>query len=290
MPSSSSSSDEAAGSSDSSSAEQAPGAKKRKAEDGGDVVVSSNSSSDESSESSEEEVAKKKKKGKKDKKKKGKEKKKKKGKSKKDKKDKKGKKEKKDKKNKKAAKKEKRLKKAKRDAVSTQFGKYGVLKAEDFYNKKPEFLCWAMEVKAQNIDHLGQMEMKNLFKEYIEDYNTATMPSKKYYNLQTWDNMMAKKQHKKKVGDEMSEAQKAALASFDDEKARKEEIKHLQAKKHEDAITKEVQKFRTDKAKVEEMKTQERLRTQVEMLNKAGLSKEAEKIKQKMVVYEDAPQ
>merc|ERR1712060_408141 len=87
------------------------------------------------------------------------------------------------------------------------------------------------EGKNAKIDHLGQMEMKNLFKEYIEDYNTATMPSKKYYNLQAWDNLMAKKRHKKNVGDEMSDAQKAALASFDDEKARREELKHLQAKK-----------------------------------------------------------
>merc|ERR1711957_776153 len=134
--------------------------------------------------------------------------------------------------------------KAQRDAVSTQFGKFGVLKAEDFFNKKPEFLAWALEVKKENTDTMGQMEMKNLFKEYIEDYNTATMPSKKYYNLQLWDAMMSKKRQQKKRGDDMSDAQKTALASFDDEKARREEIKHLQAKKHDDIITNEVRKMR----------------------------------------------
>mmetsp|Transcript_22802 Transcript_22802/g.45839 ORF Transcript_22802/g.45839 Transcript_22802/m.45839 type:complete len:359 (+) Transcript_22802:38-1114(+) len=185
-------------------------------------------------------------------------------------------------KNKKAAKKAKKLERAKRDSVSMQFGKYGVIKAEDFYNKKPEFLLWAMEVKKQATDNMGQMEMKNLFKEFIEDYNTATMPSKKYYNLAAWDAMMGKKMQKKKRDDDMSEAQKAALACFDDEKARREEIKHLQAKKQEDIVTNEVRRMRADKTKVESMKKQEKLRTQIEMLNKAGLSKEAEKVKSKL--------
>merc|ERR1719343_226107 len=108
------------------------------------------------------------------------------------------------------------------------------------------------------------------------------MPSKKYYNLQTWDTLMSKKRQRKNRGDDMTEAQKSALASFDDEKARREEIKHLQAKKAEDTITKEVRKMRTDKAKVEEMKTRERLKTQMDMLNKAGLSKEADKLKNKL--------
>merc|ERR1719291_134972 len=100
------------------------------------------------------------------------------------------------------------------------------------------------------------------------------MPSKKYYNLQVWDSMMSKKRQQKKRGDDMSDAQKAALASFDDEKARREEIKHLQAKKHDDIITNEVRKLRVDKAKAEEMKSQDRLRTQMDMLNRTGNVKE----------------
>merc|ERR1719343_1152380 len=108
------------------------------------------------------------------------------------------------------------------------------------------------------------------------------MPSKKYYNLQTWDTLMSKKRQRKNRGDDMTEAQKAALASFDDEKARREEIKHLQAKKQDDIITSEVRKMRVNKAKVEEMKSQERLRTQMDMMNKAGNFKEASKIKDRL--------
>jgi len=188
---------------------------------------------------------------------------------------------KKDKKSKKSTKRkgkkvDKRRNRATRDSVSNQFGKYGVIKAEDFFAKKPEFLLWAMEVKKENTDAMGQMQMKDLFKEYIEDYNTATMPSKKFYNLQLWDAQQTAKLSKKRT--DMTETQRAALASFDDERARREEIKHLQAKKQEAAITDEVRRMKADKGKVEEMKHQGRLRVQMDMLTKSGFQTEANKI------------
>merc|ERR1712194_64045 len=139
------------------------------------VEVGSDSDGGSDSSSSEEDKKKKKKDKKKDKKKKKDSKKKKKKDKKKDKKGKKDKKKKKGKKEKKTD--------SHRDSCSNQFGKYGVIKSEDFFNKKPEFLAWASEVKKENTDEMGQMKMRELFKEFIEDYNTATMPQKKYYNL-----------------------------------------------------------------------------------------------------------
>lgn len=257
-------------------------------------IESAGDSGSESGSSSSEEDKKKKKKKEKDKKaKKKKEKGKDKKKKKKDKKDKKGKKEKKekkaagkkDKKGKKGGK--KKLNKANRDAVSQQFGKYGIIKPEDFFNKKPEFLLWAMEVKKENTDAMGQMQMKDLFKEYIEDYNTATMPSKKYYNLNQWDQLQTNKRSKKIRGDDMTDAQRAALASFDDERARREEIKHLQAKKQEAQINDEVRKMRQDRSKVDDMKHQTLLRTQMDVLNKSGHMKEASKIAERLAPGED---
>merc|ERR1719361_2579203 len=139
------------------------------------------------------------------------------------------------------------------------------------YSLKRSFIrIWPMEVKKENTDAMGQMRMKDLFKEYVEDYNTATMPSKKYYNLQSWDQLQTSKRSKKIRGEDMTDAQKAALASFDDERARREEIKHLQAKKQEMQITDEVRRMRSNKDKVEEMKHQERLRVQMTMLNRSG--------------------
>merc|ERR1712151_730520 len=89
---------------------------------------------------------------------------------------------------------------------------------------------------------------------------------------------MSKKRQARKRGDDMTDAQKASLTSFDDEKARREEIKHLQAKKQEEMITTEVREMKADKEKVSNMQTQARLKTQMDMLHKAGHSKEAQKI------------
>jgi len=275
-------------SSDSGSDEEKDDSKKKGNNDAAaEVVVSdegSDSDSDEDSSSSED-----KKKKKKDKKKKGKKKKDaKKGKQdKKDKKDKKGKKDKKDKKGK--SKKDKKKKKVKETlkkkkqlgelgSCSNQFGKYGILKAEDFFNKKAEFLVWAMEVKKANTDAMGQMQQKDLFKEYMEDYNTATMPSQKYYNLQAWDTKQSYKRQKRAKNNEMDDAGKAALASFDDEAARREEIRHQQAKKQEQALQDEVRRMRGDKSKVEEMRHQSQLRTHMDQLNRAGQTEQAAKI------------
>merc|ERR1712054_311812 len=148
-------------------------------------------------------------------------------------------------------------KKKNASSVTHQFGKFGIIKAEDFFNKKPEFMAWAMEVKKSNTDMLGQMQMKDLFKEYVEDYNTATMPSEKYYDLTAWDSKMAAKRQKKKRGDEMTDAQRASLASFDDESARKEEQKANEAKKQEKALQEQLERLRADKSKVANMRKQE---------------------------------
>merc|ERR1712039_1012508 len=198
------------------------------------------------------------------------------------------KKKKKDKKDKDKKKKKKKDKtNANREAVSNQFGKYGVIKGEDFFNKKPEFLCWASEVKKENTDEMGQMKMRELFKEFIEDYNTATMPNKKYYNLNAWDQKRNNIRAKRMKGQEQEQAQRASLASFDDERARKEEIKTLQAKKESDALSSELGKLRMDKQKAEAMQQQERLRAQRDLLNKAGHSEKAAELNNRLRPGED---
>ncbi|CAK8991726.1 unnamed protein product [Durusdinium trenchii] len=255
----------------SSSSSDSSDEEEKKKEDGS----GSDSDSDDTSESSSDK--KKKKKAKKEKKKK-----------KKDKKYKKAKKKKGDKKAKKKKDKKKKKKKgddtteAMRGSVSNQFGKYGIIKAEDFFNKKAEFMLWAQEVRKVNTDILGQMQLKDLFKEYVEDYNTATMPSKKYYNIRVFEQQVANKRRKKKAESVIDTALQSSLASFDDEKARRDEVLALRAKKQESQISSEVQRLRMNKDKAEEMKHQAVLKTQAAMLNKAGQVEAAGKINQRL--------
>ena len=120
-----------------------------------------------------------------------------------------GKKEKRDKKSKKRSKKERTGKDgAPRGAVGdAQFGKYGIIKETDLWERQPEFHAWLQEVKERNPETLQKWEERDLFKaravqapapaaplthrwsavqEFMEDFNTATLPHKKFYSLQRW--------------------------------------------------------------------------------------------------------
>ena len=39
--------------------------------------------------------------------------------------------------------------------------------------KRSEFLLWAVEVKGVNVEHLGRPEERELFLDYVEDFNTG---------------------------------------------------------------------------------------------------------------------
>jgi hypothetical protein len=60
-------------------------------------------------------------------------------------------------------------------AAVQDFGKHGFIRETDMASKQPEFMLWAMEVKGANVELLGRLEEKELFKEYMEDFNTGTL-------------------------------------------------------------------------------------------------------------------
>ena len=54
------------------------------------------------------------------------------------------------------------------------------------YLKREEFLMWLSETKRVNVEATTPSEEKKYFEEFVECYNTATFPSKKYYNFKCW--------------------------------------------------------------------------------------------------------
>lgn len=85
-----------------------------------------------------------------------------------------------DKKRKKEKKEKKEGKEEKHRGASTNvFGKYGILRESDQFRKQQEFTLWLLEVKKISPDQLSQNETKKLFLDYMEDYNTATLPHEK---------------------------------------------------------------------------------------------------------------
>lgn len=44
----------------------------------------------------------------------------------------------------------------------------------DAYAKRNEFILWALDVRKTDVENLGKFEERDLFKDYMEDYNTGT--------------------------------------------------------------------------------------------------------------------
>ena len=93
---------------------------------------------------------------------------------------------------KKKKKKEKKKEKKKGGAMQgacdqDEFGKYGIVREADYFRKTREFEAWCAEVKKLPAFTGAKRELIELFLEYAEDYNTATMPHEKYYDLDKWE-------------------------------------------------------------------------------------------------------
>jgi hypothetical protein len=67
------------------------------------------------------------------------------------------------------------------------WGKYGIIKLSDLPHKQRSFNVWLEEVKKIPGFNGPKYELHNLFKEYAEDYNTATLPHIKYYDYEKWE-------------------------------------------------------------------------------------------------------
>jgi len=86
-------------------------------------------------------------------------------------------------------KREKKEKKKKRKAV-TEWGKYGVISETDMYNKEAEYRTWLVEERLVNPETISKEQNKKEFARFIEDYNTATLPHKKYYDMAKYERRM----------------------------------------------------------------------------------------------------
>ena len=111
------------------------------------------------------------------------------------------------KKEKKARKKDKKEKKEKKEKKSSRgrnggqdaksartavnqdvYGRYGIVRATDMYAKQREFEAYMSEVKMLP-GALGgpKREVMEHFADFMEDYNTATMPHEKFYDYERWE-------------------------------------------------------------------------------------------------------
>lgn len=142
-------------------------------------------------------------------------------------------------------------------ASGSTWGKHGIIKEADYHDKQEEFLAWLSEVKGVQQEALGPRETKEHFSTFCEDYNTATLPSDKYYNLRTW---YLNDQHRKAKEAAMADANNGGgfeRSSFDDEAERKRDLQRQRAMR-EDGISRVMAKaMREGEGLVQDMREQE---------------------------------
>ena len=157
-----------------------------------------------------------------------------------------------------------------------QFGKYGIIKESDLSANRRSFDAWLAEVKGVASFTGPKWELQNYFKDFCEDFNTATMPHEKYYDLEKWEMEEYERQRAK------AEETAAKTGST----ARSDEIRH-----REEMIRKEEEKKRAEldmvrqtlkSGKIEEMKAQAALRTELEIAYKTGDQAKVKKLKKKL--------
>lgn len=181
---------------------------------------------------------------------------------------------KKEKKEKRSSKDKARAKQATRGAIGHEYGKYGLIRDTDMYSKRPEFQLWAMEVKKIDIEAMPRSEEKEMFKDYMEEYNTATLPHKKYYDLDMYEKQQAAKAARKGISAKEGAVERTA---FDDEMERKREMAEERKRLAAERMQRAYNELRTtDKAK--DMREQQMLRSQMELAYKTGDHKKAEKL------------
>ncbi|KAK9905919.1 hypothetical protein WJX75_008954 [Coccomyxa subellipsoidea] len=154
-----------------------------------------------------------------------------------------------------------------------RFGKYGIVRETDFERFRSEFVMWAAEAKGVNVESLPKWEEKDFFKTYMEDYNTGTLPHKKYYDLDLYERKRALKAAKKGATLEAEKAQ------FNDEA-------DVAARRHREAMAAQQERLReaynelkyTAPDKVEAMRDQEMTRMQMNLAYRTGDRDTAEKL------------
>ena len=155
-----------------------------------------------------------------------------------------------------------------------EYGKYGIIRETDMYSKNSEFTLWALEVKNVDVDVLPLYEEKELFRTYMEDYNTATLPHRKYYDIAAYE-----KEKAAKVG--KMDDRSLGPRFIDDEAERRKELIMERQKEQQERLRAAYEELKTtDKA--EAMRQQDMLRAKMSLAYRTGDQQEAQRLAEKL--------
>ncbi|KDO17973.1 hypothetical protein SPRG_21780 [Saprolegnia parasitica CBS 223.65] len=164
-------------------------------------------------------------------------------------------------------------------AAVNEYGKYGILRETDFHAKAVSFQAWLRDVKKIPDFNGPKYEAMDHFRDYMEDYNTATLPHAKYYDIEKYEQRkLAKEQAKRAKRHKPRPAEEEATAYAERMRQRAE------ANKKEFALILQTM----DRSKIESMREQQRLRDQMQMHYKAGNMDEARRLEHLLTKKDEA--
>jgi len=163
--------------------------------------------------------------------------------------------------------------------ITESWGKYGIIKELDLWTRRPEFSAWLAEVKKVNLETLTNREEKDMFKQYMEDYNTATFPSKKYYNIDIYHRRKVTKQRMKGMKDMLNK--QSERTEFNDEEQRRQELIAERAKMKETELDK-IKRTMMETGMGKAMREQAVLREEMQYHYRLGNTEAAEKIQRRL--------
>lgn len=176
-------------------------------------------------------------------------------------------------------KKKKKQTKTKRDDYSDDsgrpsFGKYGIIRSSDMTRMKRSFEIWLAEVQGVPDFNGSRYELLEYYKTYMEDYNTATLPHKKYYDYDKWEMDEYRKQQSK-------EENHASLSLARHDERRHQLERKARAEKLQQEQT-QLTKSLMDGYKIQDMKRQADLRAQMQRAYKMGDDETYNRLKERL--------
>ena len=167
-------------------------------------------------------------------------------------------------------------------AAAPKWGAHGIIRDSDMHEKQEEFLAWLTEVKGVPQEACGRRELQEHFSSFVEDYNTATMPSDKYYNLRAW--WLKEQARIQREGASSASGPSAAFerTTFDDEAERRAELQRERSKQ-EHARTMLIAKSMSDASGlVQDMREQEQKKLKMQDAYRTGNTDAARDLAQKL--------
>ena len=156
-----------------------------------------------------------------------------------------------------------------------------MLQDADRARMRPEFYAWLSDVRHVDAETLTDHRTEaDLWRTFVEDYNTATLPGPKYYNLAAWEQQQARGAPGSVDTD---------TGFVDDEAAVRAEQQRRREQQRRELLAAQVREMRGNAAKVSEMTHQEELRRLQQHLWRAGDEAGAQKIADRLRPDEKRP-